>query len=98
MSNIGNTKPDFPRLSPHRIGLRLILETALDAVVIMRSDGVVDDGNDRAAGIFGWSRDEAVGRTLADLIIPERYRKAHRQGLERYVETGIVIVVRTTTE
>jgi len=33
MSNIGNAKPDLPRLSPHRIGLRLILETALDAEV-----------------------------------------------------------------
>src|SRR6516165_9636162 len=88
MSNIGNAKPDLPRLSPHRIGLRLILETALDAVVIMRSDGVVDDWNDRAAGIFGWSREEAVGRTLADLIIPDRYRKEHRHGLERYLETG----------
>src|SRR6516225_4001464 len=85
MSNIGDAKPDLPRMSPHRIGLRLILETALDAVVIMRSDGVVDDWNDRAAGIFGWSREEAVGRILADLIIPERYRKRHRYGLERYL-------------
>jgi PAS domain S-box-containing protein len=98
MSDIGNAKPDLPRLSPHRIGLRLILETALDAVVIMRSDGVVDDWNDRAAGIFGWSRDEAVGRTLADLIIPERYRKAHRQGLGRYLETRRAKVLGRRTE
>src|SRR6516165_10693824 len=98
MSNIGNAKPDLPRLSPHRIGLRLILETALDAVVIMRSDGVVDDWNDRAAGIFGWSREEAVGRTLADLIIPDRYRKEHRHGLERYLETGRANVLGRRTE
>jgi PAS domain-containing protein len=57
--------------------LRLVLETALDAVmVVMKSDGVVADWNDRAAGVFGWSRDEAVGRAMADLIIPERYREA----------------------
>jgi PAS domain S-box-containing protein len=68
--------------------LRLVLETALDAVVVMRSDGVVEDWNDRAVGVFGWSRDEAVGRTMADLIIPERYRDAHRTGLQRYLETG----------
>jgi len=72
----------------HRDGLRLILETALDAAVVMKSDGVVADWNDRAAEIFGWSRDEAVGRAIADLIIPERYRKAHRDGLQRYLETG----------
>src|SRR6516164_3902564 len=58
--------------------LRLVLETALDAVVVMKSDGVVADWNDRAAGVFGWPRDEAGGRIMADLIIPGRYREAHR--------------------
>ena len=52
--------------------LRLVLETALDAVVVMKSDGVVAEWNDRAAGVFGWSRDEAVGRTMADLIMTSR--------------------------
>jgi PAS domain S-box-containing protein len=68
--------------------LRPILETALDAVIVMKSDGVIADWNDRAAGVFGWSRDEAVGRIMADLIIPERYREAHRKGLRRYLESG----------
>lgn len=68
--------------------LRPILETALDAVVVMKSDGVIADWNDRAVDVFGWSRDEAVGWIMADLIIPERYRDAHRQGLRRYLESG----------
>jgi PAS domain S-box-containing protein len=76
----------------------LVLETALDAVVVIKSDGVVADWNDRAAGVFGWSRDEAVGRTMADLIIPERYREAHRNGLQRYLETGIGSVLGTRIE
>jgi PAS domain S-box-containing protein len=54
----------------------------------MKSDGVVADWNDRAVGVFGWSREEAVGRVMADLIIPERYREAHRNGLRRYLESG----------
>jgi PAS domain S-box-containing protein len=78
--------------------LRLVLETALDAVVVMNSDGVVADWNDRAAGVFGWSRDEAIGRTMADLIIPERYREAHRNGLQRYLETGRGSVLGTRIE
>ena len=65
-----------------------MLETALDAVVIMKPDGIVADWNDRAVNVFGWSREEAVGRTMADLIIPERYREAHRNGLRRYLESG----------
>ena len=87
MSAIADTEQSFPGLPAARDGLRLILETALDAVVIMKSDGVVADWNDRATSIFEWSRDEAVGRTLADLIIPERYREAHRNGLQRYLES-----------
>jgi PAS domain S-box-containing protein len=73
---------------PRRDELRPTLDTALDAAVVMKSDGVVADWNDRAVGVFGWSRDEAVGRIMADLIIPERYREAHRKGLRRYLESG----------
>jgi len=75
-------------VNPRRDELRLILETALDAVVVMKHDGVVADWNDPAVAVFGWSRDEAVGRIMADLIIPERYREAHRNGLRRYLESG----------
>ena len=85
---IADEKPTLPRLSRHQDGLRLILETALDAVVVMKSDGVVIDWNDCAAGVFGWSRGEAIGRTMADLIIPERYRNAHRDGLRRHLESN----------
>src|SRR5438477_9514686 len=88
MSVIANAESSLFNLSSARDGLRLILETALDAVVVMRSDGVVADWNDRAADVFGWSHDDAVGRTMADLIIPERYREAHRNGLRRYLEGG----------
>jgi PAS domain S-box-containing protein len=87
MSAIADTEQSFSHLPAARDGLRLILETALDAVVIMKSDGVVADWNDRATSVFEWSRDEAVGRTMADLIIPERYREAHRNGLQRYLES-----------
>src|SRR5215831_9325455 len=81
-------KPNLPDASSLQDGLRLILETALDAVIVMRSDGIVADWNDRAMSAFGWSRDEAVGRTLADLIVPERYRDAHRNGLRRYLASN----------
>ena len=87
-SGTADTGKDLFHLSRRRDGLRLILETALDAVVIMKSDGIVADWNDRAMSVFGWSPDEAVGRIMADLIIPERYREAHRKGLRRYLESG----------
>ena len=62
---------DVPiRASPPTDALRLVLETALDAVVVMRDDGIVADWNDQAVNVFGWTREEAVGRAMADLIIP----------------------------
>ena len=93
MALIAPTGSDILAPFPHPEGLRLVLETTLDAVIVMKSDGIVVDWNDRAVSIFGWSREEAVGRTLAELVIPERYREAHKKGLRRYLEsrTGEVI-------
>lgn len=68
--------------------LELVLETALDGVIVMDAEGVVVDWNGQAELIFGWRRSEAVGRPLAELIIPEVQRDAHRAGLARFVETG----------
>jgi hypothetical protein len=52
MSNIGSARTNFPIRYPRREELRLILETALDAVVVMKPDGVVADWNDRAMDLF----------------------------------------------
>jgi PAS domain S-box-containing protein len=63
-------------------------DSAVDAVVVMSFDGVVRDWNPAAERTFGYSRDAAVGRELAGLIIPHALRDRHRAALARYVETG----------
>ena len=73
-------------------GLRPILETALDAVVVMDAAGRIADWNARAEATFGWPRQDAVGQSLADLIIPHRYRARHEASLARYLESGIPTV------
>ena len=65
-----------------------ILEAALDAVITMDHDGKVVEFNSAAERIFGYRREDAVGRLLADLIIPERFRADHSDGLARYLATG----------
>jgi PAS domain S-box-containing protein/diguanylate cyclase (GGDEF)-like protein len=67
---------------------RLIIESALDAFVAMDGKGVIVDWNRQSERTFGWSRDDALGRNLAETIIPERYREAHQQGLTRFLEAG----------
>ena len=67
---------------------RGIIDNALDAFVQMSEDGTISDWNSQAEKIFGWSRSEALGKRLGDLIIPEEQRDAHHAGLERYLRTG----------
>lgn len=67
---------------------RGIIDNALDAFVQMSEDGTISDWNSQAEKIFGWSRSDALGKRLADLIIPEDQRDAHRAGLDRYLRTG----------
>ena len=67
---------------------RLIIDTALDAVITMRSSGAISDWSAQAERMFGWSRTEAVGRQMSDTIVPTRYRDAHNRGLKRFLETG----------
>lgn len=67
---------------------RSILATSLDGVLLMDMHGCVVDWNLAAERIFGWRRDEILGRPLADHIIPERLRFAHNQGLKNYLLTG----------
>ena len=67
---------------------RLIVENALDAVIAMDVDGKITGWNNQAEAIFGWSREEAIGKSLESMIVPSQYRAAHRAGLKRLVETG----------
>ncbi|MBN8941964.1 MAG: PAS domain S-box protein [Rhizobiales bacterium] len=65
-----------------------IVDTALDAFVQMDEAGTVIDWNRQAERIFGWPRQDVLGRTLGDLIIPPVHREAHRNGLARFLQTG----------
>jgi PAS domain S-box-containing protein len=67
---------------------RLILENALDAVIAIDQMGLITDWNPQAEATFGWCRQEAIGRSLAETIIPYQYREAHQRGLQRFLATG----------
>lgn len=69
--------------------IRLIIESSLSAIVIMDSYGIITDWNHPAEKTFGWTKEEAIGRRLDELIIPPAQREAHRQGLERFLRTGV---------
>jgi PAS domain S-box-containing protein len=68
--------------------LRAVIDSALDCVVIADAEGRVIEFNPAACETFGYQRAEAVGRELAELIVPPGLRDRHRSGLRRYLETG----------
>jgi PAS domain S-box-containing protein len=84
------------RVSEER--MRLIVDTALDAVVTIDLDGRITGWNAQAERSFGWSRGEVLGRILAETIIPPRHRSAHEAGLRRYRASGLGSVVNRRLE
>jgi PAS domain S-box-containing protein len=67
---------------------RLILAAAHEAFISMDAYGRIVDWNAEAERVFGWPREEALGRVLSETIVPERYRADHIRGLDRYLATG----------
>lgn len=67
---------------------RAVLESSLDAIVTMNRDGLINEFNPAAEQIFGFRREEVLGKPLADYIIPQEYRQAHWEGLEHFLDTG----------
>jgi diguanylate cyclase (GGDEF)-like protein/PAS domain S-box-containing protein len=76
------------RLKESERHLQVIIDTSPSAVITADEKGMITGWNRKAEEIFGWSHDEAIGRTLAATIIPRRYRELHQRGLTRFIETG----------
>jgi PAS domain S-box-containing protein len=60
--------------------LRSVLNSALSAVVVYTAQGTIVDWNARAEAMFGWSKQEAMGKNAITTLIPGRYRTANQQG------------------
>ena len=66
-----------------------LLNSALDAVVIIDSIGTVLDFNLAAETMLGYTRSEVLGKNVAGILIPPKLRSSHAQGMERLRKTGI---------
>jgi PAS domain S-box-containing protein len=65
-----------------------IIDAALDAVVEIDHEGMVSEWNPVAEQMFGYAKREAIGTSLADRIVPLRYRGRHRAGVSRLFATN----------
>lgn len=75
-----------------------IMNSALDAIVCMDKKGAITLWTPQAEKIFGWKDSEVIGKQMSDIIIPNKYRKAHEKGLANYLQTGEGPVLEKTLE
>ena len=68
--------------------LETIVSTSLDAILVADSAGRIVDFNGAAEQVFGYSRAEAVGQPMTDVIFPDHLIAAHQAGMARYLAGG----------
>ncbi len=74
-----------------------LIETAQDAIICIDDEGVINIWNKSAEKVFGYSESEIIGQPVT-LIIPDRYKKQHENGLKRFLKTGELRVTGRTID
>ena len=72
--------------------------SAQDAIILMDGNGNVAFWNDSAVAVFGYERDEVIGREVHSLIVPERFYRDYREGFSRFQDSGDGVFVGKTLE
>jgi PAS domain S-box-containing protein len=67
---------------------KAMLGAALDSIITISADSRITEWNPAAERTFGYTRDEALGRDMAELIIPPEAREAHRRGMASFLASG----------
>jgi PAS domain S-box-containing protein len=78
--------------------IRLIIEHALDAIVGMDEWGIIVDWNPSAESLFGWTKEEILGCSLASTLIPPQFRQAHEDDLKKFFDEGQSTIVNQRIE
>ena len=68
--------------------LRATVDTALDCIIAMNEQGEIIEFNPAAEETFGHRKLDVLGCSLAELVIPPRYRLAHTAGMQHYLASG----------
>jgi PAS domain S-box-containing protein len=68
--------------------LRRVINSAQDAIITINEQGVITEWNPQATKIFGWKKEEVLGQSLTQNIIPSKYSQKHHEGMSQYLATG----------
>jgi len=76
---------------------RSVIESANDSIILSDRTGTIISWNKGAERIFGFTEKDALGKNL-QIIIPDKFKVAHQQGMERYLLSGEPKVIGNTVE
>lgn len=66
-----------------------VLDVALDCIIAIDEGGRIVEFNPAAQQTFGYTSEEALGRPIAETVIPPALRRLHHTGFAHYLATGI---------
>jgi PAS domain S-box-containing protein len=87
-TDISGRKVAEKELRDSKDRFRQIIDTSNEAFISINEAGEIIHWNRAAEKTFGWPARKAVGQRISELILPERYRALHEEGLRRYLESG----------
>lgn len=83
---------DHPIAADHHAFERAVLAAALDPVITIDARGIVRSASDSVMRVFGWARDELVGKNI-QVLMPEPHRSRHDRYLSEYLRTGVTNIM-----
>jgi two-component system cell cycle sensor histidine kinase/response regulator CckA len=86
--DVGERKRIEAALRKSEAGARAVLDSALDALITIDHEGAILEFNPAAEQIFGRRREDVLGGSMSDLIVPPALREKHRQGFARFLASG----------
>jgi PAS domain S-box-containing protein len=82
-----NLKNSDHQLLDANAEIQTVFDASLDAIVIIDEEGKIIKWDDKAASLFGWEERDILGLELSNLLIPARFRDAHRRGMQHFLST-----------
>jgi PAS domain S-box-containing protein len=84
--------------TPTTSQFKAFINASVDGIIIIDSEGKILDFNDSSERLFGYTKKEAIGRLIHELLIPQRFRKKHLSGIESVLSGNNQRVLGSTIE
>lgn len=87
-SNSGSSVAGTPGIRIFPPFISMTLDTIIDAVIVANGAGLILEYNKAAVNMFGWSKDEVIGRKPLNILMPNKYAKNHDRYMSEYRNGG----------